>query len=71
MLGWIYQLLLSFVSRILSWFGVSFGAKELGEAVEAVESVESVALNQQKDEPQEPDQQGPVAYSEEAQQALP
>ena len=68
MLGWIYQLLLSFVSRILSWFGVSFGAKELGEAVEAVESV---ALNQQKDEPQEPDQQGPVAYSEEAQQALP
>ena len=68
MLGWIYQLLLSFVSRILSWFGVSFGAKEL---VEAVEAVESVALNQQKDEPQEPDQQGPVAYSEEAQQALP
>lgn len=62
-------MLLSFVARILSWFGVSFGAKEVDDAISTVEAVHS--LSQAKDEPQEPDQQGPVAYSEEAQQALP
>lgn len=68
MLSWVYQLLLSFVTRVLSWFGVSFGPKEVAEAVDAVEAV---ALSQQKDEPQEPlNQQGPVAYSAENQQGL-
>ena len=56
MLSWLYQLLMSFVTRVLSWFGVSFGAKEVADAVQALQ------LGGKSDEPQEA-QQGVEAYS--------
>lgn len=59
MLGWIYQWLLSFVARVLSWFGVSFGAKDVSDMVEAAEKVQKGG---QSDEPHDADQ-GVQPYS--------
>lgn len=42
MLNWFYQLVLSFITRVLSWFGLSWG-KELQEAAEVVEAVQAQA----------------------------
>jgi len=41
MLNWFYQLVLSFITRVLSWFGLSFG-KEIQEALEVAEAVETI-----------------------------
>ena len=68
MFSWIYQLLLSFVARVLSWFGISFSPKEVSEVSEAIQ----VAQKAVSDEPQAPEEsQGPQPYSAEAPQAPP
>lgn len=64
MFSWLYQLLLSFVARVLSWFGVSFSAKEVQEVQEAVQQV----LPKKEDEPQSASSSGPQPYSLDAPQ---
>ena len=59
MLSWLYQLLMSFVARVLSWFGVSFGAKEVSDVAEVVQVLQHAGKS---DEPQEA-HQGVEAYS--------
>lgn len=59
MFSWLYQLLLSFVARVLSWFGVSFGANDVSDVVEVVQTLQE---RKGSDEPQEV-QQGVEAYS--------
>lgn len=59
MLSWLYQLLMSFVARVLSWFGVSFGAKEVSDVANTVQALQQGGKS---DEPQEA-QQGVEAYS--------
>jgi hypothetical protein len=49
MLTWFYQMVLSFITRILSWFGLSWG-KEVQEAVEGAMEVLDATKS---DEPQE------------------
>ena len=52
MLNWFYQMVLSVITRILSWFGLSFG-KEIQEAlVNAVDVLDAA----KSDEPQEKEQ---------------
>jgi hypothetical protein len=61
MLAWFYQLVLSVVTRILSWFGLSWG-KDIQEALEnAVEVLDAA----KSDEPQEV-AQAVEAYSAES-----
>ena len=68
MFSWLYQLLLSFVARVLSWFGVSFSAKEVSEVSEAIQVTQKAV----SDEPQRPEEsKGPQPYSAEAPQAPP
>ena len=59
MLSWLYQLLMSFVARVLSWIGVSFGAKEVSDVADAVQALQQGGKS---DEPQEV-QQDVEAYS--------
>ncbi len=69
MFSWIYQLLLSFVARILSWFGVSFSPKEVQDLSDTVQVAQKVVSD---DAPQAPEEsQGPQPYSAEAPQATP
>lgn len=45
MLNWFYQLVLSVLTRILSWFGLSWG-KDLKDAVDAVEAVQTASTDE-------------------------
>ena len=71
MLGAIFQFLLSLLTQLLSWFGISFGAplsKQEGQAEKGQERQEPSL----EDAPQEPHVQGPEPYSSaEPSQALP
>lgn len=70
MFSWIYQLLLSFVARVLSWFGLSFSAKEIQDVTETVQSVQSVSENKE-DAPELPQNvSGPQPYSVESSQEV-
>lgn len=61
MLTWFYQLVLSVITRILSWFGLSWG-KDVQEAVEGAAHVLDATKS---DEPQEA-AQAVEAYSSES-----
>ena len=63
MLNWFYQFVLSAITRILSWFGLSFG-KVLEDTVEAVQVIQS-AHAAPSDEPHEKEH-AVEAYSSES-----
>lgn len=68
MLGAIFQFLLSLLTQLLSWFGISFGAPLSKQGQEGHERQEPSL----EDAPQEPHVQGPEPYSSaEPSQALP
>jgi hemolysin activation/secretion protein len=71
MLGWLYQLLLSFLAQLLSWFGLSFGKSLPVEQQE--QEQEQQQQQQQQDEPLNPQENvAPQPYaSDEPLQALP
>lgn len=61
MLSWLYQALLSFVARVLSWFGISFGTNDVANAVETVQTLQQ-GSGQASDEPHDA-QESVQAYS--------
>jgi hypothetical protein len=70
MFSWLYQLLLSFVARVLSWFGVSFSAKDVSDTVEVAQN--ALHHTQKEDAPQSPEEsQGPQPFSVDGPQAPP
>lgn len=69
MFSWIYQALLSFVARILSWFGISFSPKEVQDLSDTVQIAQKAASD---DAPQAPEEsQGPQPFSVAGPQAPP
>jgi len=72
MFSWIYQALLAFVARVLSWFGLSFSAQEVSDTLEVAQKVAGGSNPQLNDAPLTPEEsQGPQPFSVEAPQAPP
>jgi len=69
MFSWIYQALLSFVARVLSWFGISFSPKEVQDLSDTVQIAQKGVSD---DAPQAPEEsQGPQPFSVDGPQAPP
>jgi len=69
MFSWIYQALLSFVARVLSWFGVSFSPKEVKDLSDTVQIAQKAVSDDAPHAPEE--SQGPQPFSVDGPQAPP
>jgi hypothetical protein len=72
MFSWLYQVLLSFVARFLSWFGISFSTKEVQDVSDTLQVAQKAMKSPQEDAPQGPEEsQEPQPYAVDGPQASP